>query len=77
MTVERADLSASLNPERMAPTSPAPSVQGQSLPEDREGKGRRRPPPEKFSAELSVEPSAEPSEAEEIDRPPHRIDSLA
>jgi hypothetical protein len=68
--VERADLSSSLGLERMAPVSVAPAVQGQSSPEDGEGKPRRRPPPpEKASAGPAAEEGGDP--------PPHRVDSLA
>jgi len=69
MTVERADLSPSLSLERMGPVPSAPAVQGQSSPEDGEGKPRRRPPPPEQT-------SAEPSE-EDTEEPHHRIDSLA
>jgi hypothetical protein len=69
MTVERADLAASLSVERMAPVSGSPTVQGQSSPENGEGKPRRRPPPPEPA-------SAEPGE-EDGDEPQHRIDSLA
>jgi hypothetical protein len=70
MTVERAGLSSSL--ERMVAVPEAPAVQGQSPPEDKEGKSRRRPPPPE---DASAEPS-EPSE-QDSDPPQHRIDSLA
>jgi hypothetical protein len=73
MAVERADLSASLSLERMAPVPAAPAVQEQSSPEDGEGKPRHRPPPPQNPA---AEPSPESSE-EASDPPPHRIDSLA
>jgi len=69
MTMERADLSVSLNPEPMAPVSATPKVQGQSSPGSGEDKPRRRPPPPEEAA-------AEPAE-DDSDRPPHRIDSLA
>lgn len=69
MTVERVDLSASLTLERMAPVSASPTVQGQSSPENGEGKPRRRPPPPE---EASTEPAGEDSEG-----PQHRVDSLA
>jgi hypothetical protein len=68
MTVERADLSVSISLERMAPVAAPPTVQGQSSPENGEGKPRRRPPPPE-------EPAAEPAE-EESEPPQHRIDSL-
>jgi len=70
MTVERAELSASLSLERMAPVPAAPAVQGQSSPEDAEGKPRRRPPPEEAAPETL-------KEDEDGDPPPHRVDSLA
>jgi hypothetical protein len=74
MTVERADLSGSLNLDPMAPVSAAPAVQGQALPGGEQGKPRRRPPlPEEASTDLS---ETEPAEADS-DPPPHRIDSLA
>jgi hypothetical protein len=69
MTVERADLSVSLSLGRMAPVSVAPAVQGQSSPENGEGKPRRRPPPPEEASVESAEEGGEP--------PPHRIDSLA
>lgn len=68
MTVERADLSASLSLERMAPVPAAPQVQGQSSPEDEEGKPRRRPPLEDEAAGKPLEEAGDPST--------HRIDSL-
>jgi hypothetical protein len=74
MTVERADLSASLSLERMAPVAEAPAVRGQSSRENGEGKPRRRPPPPE--RESSAEPSKESDEVAD-DPPPHRIDSLA
>lgn len=73
MTVERADLSARLTLERMAPVPAVPAVQAQSSPEDGRGTPRRRPPPLDESA---AEPSEEALE-EAIDPPQHRIDSLA
>jgi len=73
MTVERADLSAGLSLERMAPVAGSPAVQGQSSPQDEEGKPRRRPPP---PGENAAEPSPE-GLPEDDDGSPHRIDSLA
>ena len=73
MTVERADLSSRLSVERMAPVPASPAVQGQSSPQDGEGKPRRRAPqPE----EATVEPPSEAAE-EDSDPPQHRVDSLA
>jgi hypothetical protein len=70
MTMERADLSITLNLERMAPVPAAPKVQGQSsVGEGGEDEPRRHPPPPE-------KPSAEPAE-EDGDQPQHRIDSLA
>jgi hypothetical protein len=69
MTVERADLSVSMISERMAPVSVAAAVQGQSSPENGEGKPRRRPPPPEEVLVEPVEPDSDP--------PQHRIDSLA
>jgi hypothetical protein len=68
MTVERADLSGSLNLEQMAPVSAVPAVQGQASPSGGEGKPPRRPPPE---------PASGAPPEEDRDQAPHRIDSLA
>jgi hypothetical protein len=67
--MEKADLSVSLSVERMVPVSVAPAVQGQTPPGNGEDRPRRRPPPPE-------EASAAPAE-EDVDRPQHRIDSLA
>lgn len=67
--MEKADLSISLNLERMAPVAAVPAVRGQSSPRDREGKPRHRPPP--------PEPVAPEAGEDDSDPPQHRIDSLA
>lgn len=88
MTVERAGLSVGLSLERMAPVASAPSVQGQSSPQDGEDKPRHRPPPQEPSAEPSQEASQAAGNApndgpndeandEPGEEPRHRIDSLA
>jgi len=69
MAVERADLSNSLGVEQAVPVSQVPAAQGQASPGAGERKPRRR---EALPEETSVE-----APAEDIDQPPHRIDSLA
>jgi hypothetical protein len=60
----------------MAPVAGATVVQGQSSPEDEEGKPHLRPPPEEAAAEPS--PEGLPENDDDNDhRSPHRIDSLA
>jgi hypothetical protein len=79
MTVEKADFPPSLSLERMAPVATPSAVQGQSSPEDEQGKPRRRPPP-KASAEPSEEASEKAGEDlnEDLNEDPqHRIDDLA
>ncbi len=73
MAVERADLSGSLNLEQTLPVASAPAAQGQAAPEGGQAKPRRRPPAEAASAE----PAEEDMEQDGLDKPPHRIDSLA
>ena len=68
--MEGSDLSIRLHPEPTAPVSGTPPLSDQSPPGDSGGKPRRRPPPPEEPAE------AEP-EAEDEDRPQHRIDNLA
>jgi hypothetical protein len=69
MTVEAGNLSVSSSFERTESVSLGAAVQGQSSPESKQGKERRRlPPPEEVSAR-PVEEDGEP--------PLHRVDSLA
>jgi hypothetical protein len=68
--IERADLSLSSSLEQTVPIAGAPAMQGQASPEGGQGKARRRPPPEDASADP-------PGPEEDLDRPQHRIDSLA
>jgi hypothetical protein len=75
MAVERADLSGSLNLEQTLPVASAPAAQGQAAPEGGQGKPRRRPPPSETSAEVAGED--DDLNKEDLDQPPHRIDSLA
>jgi len=70
--MEGSDLSIRLNSEPAEPVSSAPAVQGQSSPQDGEGKPRRRPPPPEEAAAATEQPKDQ-----DEDRPQHRIDSLA
>jgi hypothetical protein len=67
--MESSELFISANLDQTAPVSATPSVQGRMLAGGGgEGKPPRRRPPEKPSVKHP---------AEDADKPPHRIDSLA
>ena len=75
MTVERADLSASLRIERPAPE---PAVNGHSSPRDKNGNGAssKKDAPRRRSLPAE-EPKASDSSEEDSEPPQHRIDDLA
>lgn len=84
MTVDRLDLSISLNVEGTSPVSSTGAVQGQTTRAEREQQMRRRaqqkhktsPEPEQSEPKQSESGPSELGPSEE-DQPQHRIDSLA